>query len=157
MMPGLEQQGRKGAKRNGELNTSGRVSIPPDVESLATAAVNAAFEVRRELGPGLLESAYEAAFSCGLDLRGVRHQRQLPVPVRYKGRLIELGFRADVVLEGRLLIELKAVETVLPVHTAQVITYLKVLNLPLGLLINFNEVLIKDGLHRVLNLRHRLP
>jgi GxxExxY protein len=138
------------------MSNPGRVSISSDVEALATIAVNAAFDVHRELGPGLLESAYEAAFACELELRNVRHQRQVPVPVHYKGKLIELGFRADVLLEGRLLVELKAVERVLPVHTAQVITYLKVTNLPLGLLINFNEVLIKDGLHRVLNLRHRV-
>jgi iron complex transport system substrate-binding protein len=138
------------------MSNPGRVSISSEVEALATIAVNAAFDVHRELGPGLLESAYEAAFACELELRNVRHQRQVPVPVHYKGKLIELGFRADVLLEGRLLVELKAVERVLPVHTAQVITYLKVTNLPLGLLINFNEVLIKDGLHRVLNLRHRV-
>lgn len=134
-----------------------RVSIPAEVELLATAAVNAAFEVHKELGPGLLESAYEAAFSCELEMRGIRHQRQVPVPVQYKNKFIELGFRADVVLDGKLLIELKAVEALLPVHRAQVITYLKVLNFPLGLLLNFSEVLIKDGIHRVLNLRHRHP
>ncbi|MBN8248714.1 MAG: GxxExxY protein [Verrucomicrobia bacterium] len=131
-----------------------RIVVPAEVETLATIAVNAAFEVHRELGPGLLESAYEAAFAWELESQGVRFQRQVPVPVHYKGRRIELGFRADVLMGSRLLVELKAVEGILPVHKAQVITYLKVLNLPLGLLINFNEVLIKDGLRRVLNLRH---
>ena len=74
------------------------------------------------------------------------------MPLNYKGKLIEVGFRADIIIEQRLLIELKAVETIIPVHHAQVITYLKILRLPLGLLINFNEVLIKDGIHRILNL-----
>ena len=129
-----------------------QIMIPRDVEEMATLAVDAAFAVHKELGAGLLESAYEACFAHELELRGVRYQRQLPVPLNYKGKLIEVGFRADVIIEQRLLIELKAVEGIIPVHHAQVITCLKILRLPLGLLINFNEVLIKDGIHRILNL-----
>jgi GxxExxY protein len=129
-----------------------QIIIPRDVEEMATLAVDAAFLVHKELGAGLLESAYEACFAHELELRGVRYQRQLPVPLNYKGKLIEVGFRADILIEQRLLIELKAVEGIIPVHHAQVITYLKILRLPLGLLINFNEVLIKDGIHRILNL-----
>ena len=128
------------------------IIIPKDVEEMATLAVDAAFSVHKELGPGLLESAYEACFARELELREVKYQRQLPVPLNYKGKLIEVGFRADIIIEQRLLIELKAVEGIIPVHQAQVITYLKILKLPLGLLINFNEVLIKQGIHRVLNL-----
>jgi iron complex transport system substrate-binding protein len=134
------------------MKTLKQIMIPRDVEELATLAVDAAFSVHTELGPGLLESAYEACFAHELDLRGVKYQRQLPIPLNYKGKLIEVGFRADVIMEPRLLIELKAVEGIIPVHHAQVITYLKVLRLPLGLLINFNEVLIKHGIHRILNL-----
>ncbi len=129
-----------------------QIMIPRDVEEMATLAVDAAFAVHKELGPGLLESAYEGCFAHELELRDVRYQRQLPVPLNYKGKLIEVGFRADIVIEQRLLIELKAVEGIIPVHHAQVITHLKILRLPLGLLINFNEVLIKSGLHRILNL-----
>jgi iron complex transport system substrate-binding protein len=129
-----------------------QIIIPKDIENMAKLAVDAAFSVHKELGPGLLESAYEACFAHELDLRGVAYQRQLPVPLNYKGKLIEVGFRADILIEQRLLIELKAVETLIPVFKAQVITYLKVLRLPLGLLINFNEVLIKNGIHRVPNL-----
>ncbi len=129
-----------------------QIVIPAEVEVLAKVAVDAAFAVHTELGPGLLETAYEGCFAHELDLRGVKCQRQLPVPLNYKGKLIEVGFRADVVIEQKLLIELKAVEQVLPVHKAQVITYLKLMRLPLGLLINFNEVLIKTGIQRVLNL-----
>ena len=128
------------------------ISIPRDIEQMATLAVDAAFSVHTELGPGLLESAYEASFTCELELRGVKYQKQVPVPLNYKGKLIEVGFRADVVVEQKLLIELKAVDQIVPVHQAQVITYLKILRLPLGLLINFNEVLIKNGIHRILNL-----
>jgi GxxExxY protein len=129
-----------------------QIVIPAEVERLAKMAVDAAFALHTELGPGLLEAAYEGCFVYEMDLRGVKYQRQLPVPLNYKGKLIEVGFRADVVIEQKLLIELKAVEKVLPVHKAQVITYLKLMRFPLGLLINFNEVLIRDGIQRVLNL-----
>jgi GxxExxY protein len=130
-----------------------QIVIPNDVEKLATLAVDAAFAVHSELGPGLLESAYQACFAHELSLRGVAYQRELPVPLDYKGIRIEVGFRADVLLEQKLLIELKAVEQLLPIHRAQVITYLKLMRLPLGLMINFNEVLIKDGIRRVLNIK----
>lgn len=128
-----------------------KIIIPPEVERLATLAVDASFAVHTELGPGLLESAYQACFAHELSLRGVAYQKELPVPLNYKGIRIEAGFRADVVIDQKLLIEFKAVEQVLPVHKAQVITYLKLMRLPLGLLINFNEVLIKHGIQRVLN------
>ncbi len=129
-----------------------KVVVPPEIERLASGAVDAALEVHRQLGPGLLESAYEACFAYELETRGIRFQRQLPVPLNYKGRLVEVGFRADVVIDGKLLIELKAVDDLQPIHRAQVITYLKLLNLPLGLLINFNSTLLKNGLRRVLNI-----
>jgi GxxExxY protein len=132
-----------------------KVVVPAEIEEMATIAVDAAFEVHTEVGPGLLESAYEGCFARELELRGIQYQRQLEVPLTYKGKLIEVGFRADVVIGGKLLIELKAVEQVIPVHKAQVITYLKLMKLPLGLLINFNEVLIKDGIQRVLNFQRR--
>jgi GxxExxY protein len=132
-----------------------KVAIPTDIEQMATIGVDAAFAVHSEFGPGLLEGAYEACFARELELRGIEYQRQLAVPLNYKGKLIEVGFRADVVIGGKLLIELKAVEQVIPVHKAQVITYLKLMKLPLGLLINFNEVLIKDGIQRVLNFPKR--
>ncbi len=128
------------------------VRVPQAVERLATIVVDSAFCVHKELGPGLLESAYEARLSRELTLGGVKHQLQLPVPLDYKGIRVEIGYRADVVVEEKLLIELKAVDALLPIHTAQVITYLRLKKFPLGLLINFNEVLIKNGMHRVLNI-----
>lgn len=127
-----------------------RVKISTEVERLATVVVDSAFAVHRELGPGLLENAYAACLSHELHLREVKHQVQLPVPLHYKGIRVEIGYRADMVVEEKLLLELKAVETLLPVHTAQVITYLRLKKFPLGLLINFNEVLIKHGIHRIL-------
>jgi len=129
-----------------------QIVIPPEVEKPATLSVDAAFAVHKELGPGLLESAYLACFVHELSLRGVKFQKELPVPLNYKGVRIEVGFRADVIVEQKLLIELKAVEQVLPIHKAQVITYLKLMRLPVGLLINFNEMLIKHGIQRVLNI-----
>ena len=133
-----------------------RVHVPEEMERLATAVVDSAFSVHQELGPGLLESAYEACLSHELYLRGVKHQLQLPVPLNYKGIRVEIGYRADVVVEEKLLVELKAVDQLLPIHTAQVITYLRLKRFPLGLLINFNEVLIKHGIHRVLNVPRSL-
>ena len=141
--------------QRGMITRPEKIVIPADIEQMATIAVDAAFAVHMEFGPGLLESAYEACFVRELELRGINYQRQLAVPLNYKGKLIEVGFRADVVMGGKLVIELKAVEQVIPVHKAQVITYLKILKLPLGLLINFNEVLIKDGIQRVLNIPRR--
>jgi GxxExxY protein len=127
------------------------VKVSDDINRLASAVVDAAFCVHKELGPGLLETAYEACLSRELSLRGVKHQRQLAVPLNYKGIRVEIGYRADMVVEEKLLLELKAVDQLLPIHTAQVVTYLRLKRFPLGLLINFNEVLIKDGIHRVLN------
>lgn len=126
--------------------------IPPEIEGWATVALDCAFAIHREFGPGLLESAYEAAFAEELRVRGVPYSRQTAVPLVYRGRPLEVGFRADLLIADSLLIELKAGD-LLPVHQAQVITYLKILNLPLGLLINFNVELLKHGIRRVLNLR----
>jgi GxxExxY protein len=128
-----------------------RIIIPAEIENLARAAVDAAFAVHSELGPGLLESAYEDCFVRELHLRRLGFTRQVPVPLGYKGIAIATAFRADVIVEGKLLVEIKACEHLLPIHKAQVITYLKLLKLPLGLIINFNESLIRDGLMRILN------
>lgn len=148
------EMNNKGTKKQSlefEIPEWRRVHIPADVERLATTVVDSAFAVHTELGPGLLKSAYEACLSHELRLRGVKHQLQLPVPLNYKGIRIEIGYRADVVVEEKLLIELKAVDELLPIHTAQLVTYLRLKKFPLGLLINFNEVLIKHGIQRVLN------
>lgn len=140
---------------NASIPGDGKISISLDVELHATAAVNAAFEVPQSLFENST-SAGEAAFCCELEMRGVRHRRQIPVPVQYQGRFLEVGFRADGALDETRLIELKAVEGLLPVHKAQVITDLKVMNLPMALLFNVNVVRNKEGTHRILNRRHRL-
>lgn len=147
----MNNQGTKKQSFGLEIPDWKRVRVPADIERLAAIVVDASFVVHNELGPGLLESAYEASLSHELRLRGVKHQLQLPVPLNYKGIRVEIGYRADVIVEEKLLIELKSVDQLLPVHTAQVITYLRLKGFPLGMLINFNEILIKHGIHRVLN------
>jgi len=111
--------------------------------------IAAALEVHRNLGPGLLESAYEECLCYELELRGIRHIRQYPLPVLYKGKKLDCGYRLDVVVNNEILLELKSVEKLLPIHEAQILTYLKLSGLKTGLLINFNELLLKDGIRRI--------
>jgi iron complex transport system substrate-binding protein len=122
-----------------------------DVEEVAAIAVDAALAVHRELGPGLLEAVYEVVLAHELRRRGLSVKRQLPVPINYDGLEFDEGFRLDLLVDDRLVIELKSVESLHPVHPKQVLTYLRLLNLPLGLLINFGAPLLKDGLKRVVN------
>ena len=129
-----------------------KVIVPSDVEALATATVNAALTVHRALGPGLLESAYQECLTIELGMAGIAVEREKVLPIVYRGRAIETAYRLDLIVGHKLLVELKAVESIAPVHQAQVVTYLKLLELPLGLLINFNVPLIKDGIQRILNL-----
>jgi GxxExxY protein len=118
---------------------------------IATQVVDAAFKIHTQLGPGLLESVYEAVLTYELRKRGLRVVRQKPIPVVYEEVQLEEGFRADLVIEDKVIIELKSVEAIAPVHKKQVLTYLRLSNLRLGLLINFGEALIKDGISRVVN------
>jgi GxxExxY protein len=118
---------------------------------IARIVVDAALKIHRTLGPGLLESVIEAILTHELRGRGLHVTRQLGVPVYYEGVKVDLGFRADMIVNQKVIIEIKSVETVGPVHCKQLQTYLKVTNLHLGLLINFNVELIKDGIHRVVN------
>ena len=120
------------------------------VEALATTVVDAAYKVHSSLGPGLIEKVYEACFCHELTRRGVSHQRQVVVPVRYDGMELDEGLRIDVLVDGLIVCELKAVEEVNPVHEAQLLTYLKLTNKRLGFLINFNVPLIKQGLKRII-------
>lgn len=118
-------------------------------DELATLAVDAAFKVHSALGPGLLETVYETCFCQELATRDLMFERQVAVPIRYKGTAIDSAFRADVIIEKTLLIELKATERHNPLYDAQVLTYLKLSGCRLGLLINFNSVLIKNGIKRM--------
>ena len=107
-------------------------------------------EVHRELGPGLLESAYEEALAYELAKAGLAFDRQREVPLRYRGIELSCDYRLDFVVEGQLLLELKAVSELLPIHQAQLLTYLKLERLQLGLLVNFNVPVLKDGIRRVI-------
>ena len=123
-----------------------------DENEIASIIVNTAFEMHKKLGPGLFESVYESILEYELSTEhGLFIQRQPALPVVWKEINIDLGFKPDMIVERKLIIELKSVEKVLPVHYKQLQTYRKLTGLKLGLLINFNEVLIKDGIKRVVN------
>jgi GxxExxY protein len=107
--------------------------------------------IHRSLGPGLLESVYEAVLSYELERRGLRIVRQQEIPVVYDNVRIEIGYRADLIVEDKVIVEIKSVEALAPVHSRQLLTYLRLADKRLGLLINFNVALIKDGINRVVN------
>ena len=117
-------------------------------DTLSNAVIGCALEVHRQLGPGLLESAYEAALAYELAQQGIPHERQVELPVFYKGAHLDCSYRLDMVVDGQLLLELKSVDAVEPIHEAQLLTYLKLSGLRTGLLINFNETLLKNGIKR---------
>jgi GxxExxY protein len=118
-------------------------------EHLTEQVIGAAIEVHRELGPGLMESAYEECLCHELHLRGLKFERQMPLPVRYKDVNLDCGYRIDLVVEGPLILELKCLEHILPVHEAQLLTYLKLTGKRVGLILNFNvSVLTRGGIVR---------
>jgi GxxExxY protein len=123
--------------------------IPAETDQLASACVDSALKVHRALGPGLLEQVYERCLVYELKKREIACVRQLAVPIYYEGMKLDSDLRIDVLVGDRVVVELKAVEAVLPVHRAQVLTYLKLTGHRLGLLINFNVPVIKDGIHRI--------
>ena len=118
---------------------------------IGTLILSAAIEVHRELGPGLLESVYEVVLARELTSRRLAVERQVPVPIVYKGLRFEEGFRADLIVEGKVLLELKSVERVTPAHKKQVQTYLRLTGWKLGYLLNFGEAVLKDGITRCVN------
>jgi GxxExxY protein len=120
-------------------------------DRLSHQVIGAAMDVHRVLGPGLLESAYEECFCRELYLRRIPYQRQVPLPLEYKGAHIDCSYRMDVVIDDIVIVEIKAVARVEPIHEAQLLTYLKLTKLWLGLLINFNVPVLKDGLRRLVN------
>jgi GxxExxY protein len=123
--------------------------IAPEVEKIVTAVIDAAFKVHKTLGPGLLESVYETCLAHELNLRKISFERQKPVPISYEGMNLETDLRVDLIVDKLVLVELKAVEKMIPLFEAQLLTYLKLTNIRLGLLINFNVSLIKDGIKRI--------
>ena len=113
--------------------------------------VDAAIAVHKALGPGLLESVYEVILARELERQGLRSERQVPVPIEYNGVRFDEGFRADILVEGKVILELKSVETISNAHKKQLLTYLKLTGMRLGYLLNFGEALMKDGITRIVN------
>jgi GxxExxY protein len=118
---------------------------------LTERVIGACIEIHRALGPGLLESAYEECLCHELSIAGIAFERQKPLPVHYKNVKLDCGYRLDLVVERKVIIELKTVEGLLPIHEAQLLTYLKLSGLTLGLLINFNVPMLKSGIKRIVN------
>jgi len=118
-------------------------------EELTHQIRGAATEVHKQIGPGLLESAYEECLCRELSLRGLSFQRQVPLPVSYKGVKLDCGYKLDVVVEHKVVLELKSVKQIDPIHKAQLLTYLRLSGKKVGLLINFNTVLLKDGVTKM--------
>ena len=122
-----------------------------DVEELARLTVDCGLKAHKELGPGLLESVYEAVLAFSLERRGVMVERQRPIDIEYEGVILSEGFRADLLVGGRLIVELKSVERLHPVHGKQLLTYLRLARQPLGLLMNFGAPTFREGLRRIVN------
>jgi len=119
-----------------------------ELNRITESIIGAAIEVHRALGPGLLESAYEECLCRELSLREIPFERQRPLPVEYKGTTLDCGYRLDLLVMGTVVVEIKAVESIEPIHEAQLLTYLKLGGWKLGLLINFNVPVLKDGIRR---------
>jgi GxxExxY protein len=122
-----------------------------DENAIARQVVDSALEVHRVLGPGLLESIYQQSLRHELELRGVSCQAEAPVNARYKGLSFDSAYRMDLLVEDKMIVEVKAVEQLLPVHQAQLLSYLRMADLRLGLLVNFNVPMIKNGIKRIVN------
>ncbi len=120
-------------------------------EEIGKLVIDSAMKVHSALGPGLLESAYRACLAHELELRGLDVSQEKPLPVLYEGAEISVGYRIDLLLNQKVIVELKAVEKLLPIHTAQLLSYLKLSGCKLGFLINFNVLHLKDGIKRVVN------
>ena len=118
-------------------------------KNLTEQIIGAAIEVHRHLGPGLLESAYEECLCRELELRGLSFERQKPLPLEYKGIKLDCGYRIDIVVENKVILELKCVDAIAPVHEAQLLTYLRLSGLKVGLILNFYVAVMKDGIKRL--------
>ena len=118
---------------------------------ISSKILDCSIRIHRTLGPGLFESVYEEVLCYELQKANLSFERQVGIQVKYEGVKMDIGFRADIIVENKVIIELKSVEAIAPVHKKQLLTYLKLSGLKLGLLINFNEALLKDGLTRIVN------
>lgn len=130
--------------------------MPEQINKLTEAVIGAAIEVHRQLGPGFIESTYHRALEVELELRGIGYQSEEPASLEYKGRPIGEG-RLDLLVDGQVVVELKAVDKLASIHQAQVMSYLKATKLQVGLLINFNVEVLRDGIRRIVLTRSNLP
>ena len=128
-----------------------RVATERQENDITRKIIGAAIEVHKKLGPGLLESAYEECLCCEMQLRGIEFKRQVPLSLNYKGVVLDCGYRLDLLVEDKVIVELKSIEGLEPIHEAQMLTYLKLRNAWLGLIINFNVIMLKDGVRRLVN------
>jgi GxxExxY protein len=135
--------------QNGTINRRDAETL--SFNELTERVIGACIEIHRTLGPGLLESAYEECLCHELSIAEIKFERQKPLPVHYKEVNLDCGYRLDLVVEQKVIVELKAVENLLPIHEAQLLTYLKLSGLTLGLLINFNVPMLKSGIKRIAN------
>ena len=126
------------------------MATPSERDPLTDQVIGFAIEVHRHLGPGLLESAYEECLCYELNEHGIGFKRQMPLPVVYKSVRLDCGYRIDIVVENRLILELKSTERLLPIHEAQVLTYMRLSGVSTGLLLNFNTPVLKDGIRRLM-------
>lgn len=133
------------------METEHGVATERQENDISGKIIGAAIEVHKKLGPGLLESAYEECLCCEMQLRGIEFKRQVPLPLNYKGIDLDCGYRLDLLVEDKVIVELKSVEGLEPIHEAQMLTYLKLRNAWLGLIINFNVIMLKDGVRRLVN------
>ena len=131
------------------MDTEKFAPIPAHTEAVAAAIIDAAIKVHKALGPGLLESVYESCLCYELSKRGIPFRRQVPMPVRFEEVHIETGFRVDVIADECAIAELKSAESIIPIHEAQLLTHFKLANIRLGLLLNFNVPLMKQGIKRM--------
>jgi GxxExxY protein len=153
-MDPLNRRDTEDTKENSQ--STGFLMKPVDTDDIGTAIVESALQIHRTLGPGLLESVYQDCLVHELKLRRLRVQREIPLPVDYKGRQIRMGFRLDLLVEGAVIVENKTVGKLEPIHLAQLLTYLRLSKCTLGYLINWNVVLLKYGIRRVANL-YQIP
>ena len=131
------------------MHRQGTEDTKASADKLSYDVLGAAINVHRELGPGLLESAYEACLCRELSLRRITYERQVPLPLHYRGMAVNCGYRVDLVVGGLMLVEVKAVKKVLPIHRAQAMTYIKLLKLSLAFVINFNVQRLNLGIYRI--------
>jgi GxxExxY protein len=139
------------AQRGNSSSASPRLGGELAVNEITERIIGACIEIHRQLGPGLLESAYEECLCHELTLAGLKFERQKPLPVSYKGVKLDCGYRLDLVVEGQVIVELKTVDEIQPIHEAQLLTYLKLSGVSVGLLINFNVPVLKHGVKRIVN------